>query len=307
MSSDETTACVHSSARSQRRGRRCQRQMCATRTVDAAIASLDNPHRYAASSAAASSTTGPDDYLLTRQTLRASIPIHLRLRRDFDSWRGAQSETARNWIATNAFKASAARCCCCRARAGAGCGGCSDGQAPGSGRGHCWSAAASRIAFRRARIISRNRCRPARRAVRLWWALRPCTSSSAIDARCLLARSRCGCRGVDAAEVERLRAATALARDLINTPANDMIPEALGQAAVDVARRYDARSRQIVGDDLLRERFRRFMRSVALPPSRRGWSTSSGAIPRIPSSRSWGRACASTPADSTSSRARRCC
>ena len=54
---------------------------------------------------------------------------------------------------------------------------------------------------------------------------------------------------------ERLRAATALARDLVNTPANDMSPEALAQAAVEVARRYGARHRVIIGDDLLKERF----------------------------------------------------
>jgi leucyl aminopeptidase len=60
--------------------------------------------------------------------------------------------------------------------------------------------------------------------------------------------------GADASEVERLRSASSLARDLINTPANDMSPEALAQAAVAVARRYGARHRVVVGDDLLKER-----------------------------------------------------
>lgn len=60
--------------------------------------------------------------------------------------------------------------------------------------------------------------------------------------------------GADASEVERLRSASALARDLVNTPANDMSPEALAQAAVAVARRYGARHRVVIGDDLLKER-----------------------------------------------------
>ena len=60
--------------------------------------------------------------------------------------------------------------------------------------------------------------------------------------------------GADASEVERLRSASTLARDLVNTPANDMSPETLAQAAVEVARRYGARHRVIVGDDLLKER-----------------------------------------------------
>jgi leucyl aminopeptidase len=59
----------------------------------------------------------------------------------------------------------------------------------------------------------------------------------------------------DREEVERLRAATTLARDLINTPANDLSPEALAQAGIEVARRHGARHRQVIGDDLLRERF----------------------------------------------------
>jgi leucyl aminopeptidase len=60
--------------------------------------------------------------------------------------------------------------------------------------------------------------------------------------------------GVDSSEVERLRSATSLARDLVNTPANDMSPEALAHTAVEVARRYGARHRVIIGDDLLKER-----------------------------------------------------
>jgi leucyl aminopeptidase len=60
---------------------------------------------------------------------------------------------------------------------------------------------------------------------------------------------------VQLAEIERLQSATALARDLINTPANDMSPEHLAQAAVDMATRYCARHRVIVGDELLTEGF----------------------------------------------------
>lgn len=61
--------------------------------------------------------------------------------------------------------------------------------------------------------------------------------------------------GVDAAEVERLWAATQLARDLINTPANDLSPEVLGQAALDLGRRHGCRQRIVIGDDLLAQRF----------------------------------------------------
>ncbi len=56
--------------------------------------------------------------------------------------------------------------------------------------------------------------------------------------------------GVDIGEVARLADAAALARDLINTPANDMGPEELAAAAETLAARFDARFSCIVGDEL---------------------------------------------------------
>lgn len=55
---------------------------------------------------------------------------------------------------------------------------------------------------------------------------------------------------VDIDNITRINDATALARDLINTPANDMGPEQLAQAAEDLAGRFGATFRCIIGDDL---------------------------------------------------------
>jgi leucyl aminopeptidase len=55
----------------------------------------------------------------------------------------------------------------------------------------------------------------------------------------------------DAAEVARLGDAICLARDLINTPAEDMGPSDLAAAARDIAARHDASIDVIVGDELL--------------------------------------------------------
>src|SRR4051812_7007939 len=60
---------------------------------------------------------------------------------------------------------------------------------------------------------------------------------------------------VDAAEVSRMAEAAALARDLINTPANDMGPEQLVLAAQQLANRCGASFSCIVGDDLVRQNF----------------------------------------------------
>ena len=57
--------------------------------------------------------------------------------------------------------------------------------------------------------------------------------------------------GVDAAEVRQVAHACALARDMINTPANDMGPLQVETIAREIAEAHGARSEVIVGDDLL--------------------------------------------------------
>jgi leucyl aminopeptidase len=61
--------------------------------------------------------------------------------------------------------------------------------------------------------------------------------------------------GVDNADVSRIAEGVALARDLINTPANDMGPAELDQAARDLAAKYGATLQSIIGDELLTQNF----------------------------------------------------
>jgi leucyl aminopeptidase len=61
--------------------------------------------------------------------------------------------------------------------------------------------------------------------------------------------------GIDVAEISRIAEAAALARDLINTPANDMGPEQLAAAAELLANRFGANFSCITGDDLLAQNF----------------------------------------------------
>ncbi|MDE2062616.1 MAG: leucyl aminopeptidase family protein [Bradyrhizobium sp.] len=61
--------------------------------------------------------------------------------------------------------------------------------------------------------------------------------------------------GVDIADVARMAEAATLARDLINTPSNDMGPQELAEAAQDLAQRFDARFTCVVGDELTRQNF----------------------------------------------------
>jgi leucyl aminopeptidase len=61
--------------------------------------------------------------------------------------------------------------------------------------------------------------------------------------------------GVDGKRLSRIVDAIAFARDLINTPANDMGPDALEAAALAIAKKYKARAKVIRGDDLLKKNF----------------------------------------------------
>ena len=65
----------------------------------------------------------------------------------------------------------------------------------------------------------------------------------------------CAPAGTDAARLARIAGAIAMGRDLVNTPTNDMGPEALAAAALELAERHCAKSRVIVGGALLTENF----------------------------------------------------
>src|SRR5690348_15490327 len=76
-------------------------------------------------------------------------------------------------------------------------------------------------------------------------------------------------KNLDGDDLTRIVDAVSLARDLINTPANDMGPAELEQAARDLAVRHGASFRSIVGDDLLKQNFplvHAVGRAAARPP-----------------------------------------
>ena len=61
--------------------------------------------------------------------------------------------------------------------------------------------------------------------------------------------------GVDRADLERVVQGVSLARDLINTPANDMGPALLEQAVRKLASRHNASVSAVIGDELLTQNF----------------------------------------------------
>lgn len=61
--------------------------------------------------------------------------------------------------------------------------------------------------------------------------------------------------GIDAAKIEAIALGEILTRDLINTPASDMGPEALARAAANLAQEHGADFNEISGDALIKQNF----------------------------------------------------
>jgi leucyl aminopeptidase len=187
----------------------------------------------------------------------ASTPIHLVYEDGFDAWLAEQNEVTRNWSMSNAFKGERNKVLLVPGATGRP-------QAVLLGLGRksgredisCWSAAGlpDRLPEGKYHVASELTATAAPQ-FSFGWAYghyrferyRKPAPARKVELRVP--------RGVNVAEIERLRAATALARDLINTPANDMTPETLANAAIDIARRFGCRHRQVIGDALLAERF----------------------------------------------------
>jgi leucyl aminopeptidase len=90
--------------------------------------------------------------------------------------------------------------------------------------------------------------------------------------------------GADAARIERIARAVALGRDLINTPANDMSPDALEAAVLDLARQHQAEATVIRGEELLAANLRLIHaagRAAATPPRLADFSYGDPKDPKI--------------------------
>ncbi len=81
--------------------------------------------------------------------------------------------------------------------------------------------------------------------------------------------SLCAPKEIDHLRIKRIAEAIYLGRDLINTPANDMGPEALEQAALSLAKKYGATYKNFIGEELLHKNFpliHAVGRAAAQPP-----------------------------------------
>ncbi|MCP1336878.1 leucyl aminopeptidase family protein [Futiania mangrovi] len=193
-------------------------------------------------------TRGPDG-----QWPDGLLPVWMVAKADYDTWRAGQPSAVRGWLAATGFEPAAGALVPVPDAEGAPAGyvlGLGDGADPFV-----------------AGVL------PAKLPERATVRLVPAASGSpvgALDALAIAlgayrftrykAADRAFARvvapdGVDIEEVSRMAAAIALVRDLVNTPAEDMGPDALEAAARTLAGDHGARVRVICGEELLAQNY----------------------------------------------------
>ena len=194
-----------------------------------------------------------NDDALIRGDSSAARPLWLVTERGFDAWQSAQPPAVREWLRSQHFSAERGRVLALPGASGAVAGAVAGlGTLEALDHLNVWHGAAlvDRLPpgdWQLGQPIARD----AATALVLGW----CMGSYR------LARYR-GTAGpprprlappviADVAHASRLAAATAMARDLINTPANDMGPAELADVAADLARRHGASFACTTGEALL--------------------------------------------------------
>lgn len=180
----------------------------------------------------------------------AAIPLHVIEAGALEVWLAQQGEEARRWIEVNGFKAKLGASLLVPGSDGApvmALAGYGTAETRARGRFHL-AAAASALPEGTYSIEGLDDARAEEEA--LGWLLAGYAFERYRDQSGAKARLIAP-EGVDAARLEVIAAGEALTRDLINTPANDMGPDALEAACTDLAMQHGALINVTRGDDLL--------------------------------------------------------
>jgi leucyl aminopeptidase len=187
-----------------------------------------------------------------------TLELWLVTQRDFEGWLAARDDAARAWLTATGFKAEKQQLALLPGTGGAP-------RAAALGLGplasldelELWHVAGlpERLpACSRWRLANPDLTRESVTAALLGWSYgsyRFESYKSAATARSSAPRARLEAPAqANLEHAQRLAAATAMARDFINTPASDMTPARLASEAIELARRHEAESREITGDAL---------------------------------------------------------
>jgi leucyl aminopeptidase len=188
----------------------------------------------------------------------STLTLWLVTQRDFEGWLAARDDAARAWLTATAFKAEKQQLALLPGPDGVP-------RAAALGLGPLGSLDALELWHvaglperlppgTRWRIANPDLTRQAATTAMTGWAYgsyRFESYKSAATARPAVARARLVAPpAADFGQAQRLAAATAMARDFVNTPASDMTPARLANVAMELARRHDVDATEITGEAL---------------------------------------------------------
>ena len=186
---------------------------------------------------------------------KAALPLFVIEEDKFEKWRSGQSDLTQNWVEANGFTGKLGQSLVIPDKAGKPAGALAGyGTATSRARGRfALAAAASGLPEGQYRIED-GLTGAALDTECLGWLLEQYKFDRYKDQGAMKARLVAP-NGVDASRLEILAQSECLTRDLINTPASDMGPPDLEQAARTLAKSFKARISVISGDELLTQNF----------------------------------------------------
>jgi leucyl aminopeptidase len=185
----------------------------------------------------------------------SSIPITAVTESGLKAWGNAAPKEAARWVADTGFTASPGKFCFLPGEKGRLAGvllGVSTSESPGAG---LWDLAGLPASLPEGRYYLDADPTPAEATMAaLGWVL-GCYGFDRYKKLPKPSAELVFPDGADKAEVTRMAAGISLTRDLINTPAQDLGPADLAEAAKAMAKPHKAKVKVIVGKDLLRENY----------------------------------------------------
>ncbi|WP_299371665.1 M17 family metallopeptidase [uncultured Tateyamaria sp.] len=184
----------------------------------------------------------------------SAIPLHLLDEAAFDTWADAQDAPTRAWVTAQGFKGALGQVLTCPGPDGIALAAIGYGTAPARARGRFHLAAGAARLPSGTYTLHHDLDPDTLATEALGWLLASYRFDRYRDQTPMAARLVAP-DGIDAGHITAIANGEALTRTLINTPAADMAPPDLEQAARDVAAQFDARITVISGDDLLARNF----------------------------------------------------
>lgn len=191
--------------------------------------------------------------LVTTDGKQEATPLWVVDEASFAAWLESQSEAARRWVEASGFKPKAGELLLLPGENGQPAGAVLAVKRASNLGPWCLAPAAARLSPGQYRLEAPLAALG--ESLIGWMLAHYSFNRYKSDAKAHAPRVLVAPEGAPVADALRLAEAIALVRDLVNTPAADMGPEALAAAVCDTVEPYGAQVREIVGDALLAENF----------------------------------------------------